>query len=149
MFGSRGDYLEHFELTIPQSLYDDWRTCFIYHRLALYTIKENLGSPVWMGDGRVSVASAASINKATATYNRGEMSFQMFDITDDVGAMMSTTTIGTTSLWALRQKIGNAALPEFLIKYIERTNMPRKNISNILSHFELQITPSLIFQLAP
>lgn len=122
MFGARGKYLEHFELTIPQALYADWRTCFIYHRLALHTIKENLGSPVWMGDGRVSVASSASINRATATYNRGEMSFQMFDLDCDTRALMARTTTGTSSLWALREKIGNAALPEFLIKYIERTS---------------------------
>ena len=35
MFGSRGDYLHFFELTIPQSLYLDWHRCFDFHRLAL------------------------------------------------------------------------------------------------------------------
>ncbi|MDP2367242.1 Z1 domain-containing protein [Rhodoferax sp.] len=122
MFGARGDYLEHFELTIPKALYADWQKCFTFHRLALYTIKESLGSPVWIGDSKVSVASAASINKATVSFNRGEMSFQMFDITDELKTMMLKATSGTTSLHGLREKIGNPALPEFLIKYIERTS---------------------------
>lgn len=122
MFGARGDYLEHFELTIPKTLYEDWQRCFVFHRLALYTIKENLGSPVWIGDSRVSVASKASINNATVTFNRGEMSFQMFDVNAEIEAMLAKPTVGTAALWALREKVGNPVLPEFLIKYIERTS---------------------------
>jgi hypothetical protein len=38
MFGARGSYLEHFELTIPTQLYADWHRCFLFHRLALRTI---------------------------------------------------------------------------------------------------------------
>jgi hypothetical protein len=122
MFGARGEYLEHFELTIPKDLYQDWQRCFIFHRLALYTIKENLGSPVWIGDDRVSVTSAASIDRSTVTFNRGELSFQMFDLSDELRALMAHAKTGTKPLWSLREKLGNAALPEFLIKYIERTS---------------------------
>ncbi|MEI9988472.1 MAG: Z1 domain-containing protein [Rhizomicrobium sp.] len=122
MFGARGEYLEHFELTIPKDLYLDWQRCFIFHRLALYTIKENLGSPVWIGDDRVSVASAASVDRSTVTFNRGELSFQMFDMTAELQNLMAQAKTGTKALWALRDKIGNAGLPEFLIKYIERTS---------------------------
>ena len=35
MFGSRGAYLQHFELTIPAALFADWQRCFAFHRLAL------------------------------------------------------------------------------------------------------------------
>ncbi len=121
MFGARGEYLEHFELTIPKELYHDWQRCFIFHRLALYTIKENLGSPVWIGNNRISVTSASSIDDSAVMFNRGELSFQIFDLTDDVRALLAQPTMGTKPLWALRKKIGNASLPEFLIKYIERT----------------------------
>jgi Z1 domain len=31
MFGSRGDYLRSFELTIPTALYVDWHRCFVFH----------------------------------------------------------------------------------------------------------------------
>ncbi|MGH9548130.1 MAG: Z1 domain-containing protein, partial [Terriglobales bacterium] len=54
MFGARGGYLKHFELTIPAQLYTDWHKCFIFHKLALATIDNNLGSPVWIGDSRIS-----------------------------------------------------------------------------------------------
>jgi hypothetical protein len=131
MFGSRGAYLEHFELTIPKSLYDDWQKCFIFHRLALFTIKENLGSPVWIGDSRVSVASSASIDKSTVTINRGELSFQMFDMTPELFELMAAPAIGTKGLWTLRTKVGNSALPEFLIKYIERTS-PKGDASTVV-----------------
>lgn len=42
MFGSRGAYLAHFELTIPIALYADWHRCFVYHRLALASIDSGL-----------------------------------------------------------------------------------------------------------
>ncbi len=42
MFGARGDLLSDFELTIPGPLYDDWKKCFIYHKLALATIESNV-----------------------------------------------------------------------------------------------------------
>lgn len=48
MFGSREQYLKHFELTIPAQLYADWHRCFVFHKLALNTIDGNLGSPVWI-----------------------------------------------------------------------------------------------------
>ena len=74
MFGARGKYLEHFELTIPEHLFTDWHWCFVFHKLALATIKNNLGSPVWIGDSRISVAAPSSINKATVALDKGEMS---------------------------------------------------------------------------
>jgi len=48
MFGSRGNYLKYFELTIPKNLYLDWQTCFIFHRLSLEARKQNKTSPVWL-----------------------------------------------------------------------------------------------------
>ena len=35
MFGLRSNYLEHFELSIPEQLYIDWHRCFVYHKLSL------------------------------------------------------------------------------------------------------------------
>jgi len=83
MFGARNQYLKHFELTIPAQLYADWHRCFVFHRLALQTVKTNLGSPVWIGDGRISVASSASIDKATVVLDQGEMSFGIFDFSTE------------------------------------------------------------------
>lgn len=120
MFGARGDYLQHFELTIPESLYADRHKCFVFHRLALETVRTGLGTPVWISDKRVAVASSSSIDKATVIFDKGEMSFGMFDWTPDLDEIAANEPNATTTLETLRAKIGNDALPEFLIKYIER-----------------------------
>lgn len=119
MFGARGSYLEHFELTIPAQLYADWHRCFVFHRLALETIKENLGSPVWLGDGRVSVASGASIDKATVALDKGEMAFGLFDFSPEFDQLVMQNATDPATLAALRHQIGNDALPGFLIEFIK------------------------------
>jgi hypothetical protein len=45
MFGSRGSYLKNFQLTVPRGLYEDWRRCFIFHRLSLHSIQPTAPSP--------------------------------------------------------------------------------------------------------
>lgn len=49
MFGSRGKYLKYFELTIPEQLYKDWHRCFVFHRLALDSVKS--GNPPCLARG--------------------------------------------------------------------------------------------------
>jgi hypothetical protein len=118
MFGARGAYLEHFELTIPTQLYADWHRCFVFHRLALATIKDQLGSPVWIGDSRVAVASDASIDKATVALDKGEMSFGIFEYESELDGIVLVNPTSVSTLETLREKIGNDALPGFLIEYI-------------------------------
>jgi len=119
MFGAREEYLEHFELTIPAALYSDWHRCFLFHRLALATVKAGLGSPVWIGDRRVAVASSASMDKATVALDKGEMSFGLFDFSPELDETVLTNQTSVATLQALRAQIGNEALPDFLIQYIE------------------------------
>lgn len=128
MFGARGKYLQHFELTIPANLYADWHRCFVFHRLALKTIANDMGSPVWIGDGRISVASSASINNATVSLAKGEMSFQPFPFGDGLDDIVKSNQTSISTLHALRQEIGNDALPEFLIDYISSV-LPDGNAS--------------------
>lgn len=122
MFGARGEYLKYFELTIPAQLYADWHRCFIFHKLALATIDNQLGSPVWIGDSRVSVAADSSINKATVALDKGEMSFGMFDYSSDLDSIVLSGQNSVETLKKLREKIGNDALPTFLIDYIQATS---------------------------
>ena len=79
MFGSRGDYLQYFELTIPKQLYLDWQKCFIFHRLSLESRRQNKQSPVWLDGERITAVSASSIDQTTVLVDRGEMSFDIFD----------------------------------------------------------------------
>jgi len=119
MFGARGEYLEHFELTIPAALYGDWSRCFVFHRLALQAIRNENPSPVWLGDRRISIAAASSIDRSTVVMDKGEMSFQMFDC-DDPGALDDIVNAGPTdvnTLECLAEVVGGA-MPAFLIDYL-------------------------------
>jgi len=119
MFGARGTYLQHFELTIPAQLYSDWQRCFVYHKLSLATIDSNLGVPVWVGDSRVSVASSSSINKASVTLDKGEMSFEKFSFTSSLDTIIKEGSTSVETLKKLQGKIGEGALPNFLIEFIK------------------------------
>ncbi|MCE9556602.1 MAG: Z1 domain-containing protein [Planctomycetes bacterium] len=120
MFGARGKYLKHFELTIPEHLYADWHRCFVFHRLALQAIKNNKLSPVWVGDNRISIAASSSIDRGTVDLNRGEMSFQMFDCPDSAALdkIVEAAPTEIKTLKKLATAVGDA-LPQFLIKYLE------------------------------
>lgn len=119
MFGARGGYLKYFELTIPFTLYADWRKCFIFHKLALETIKSNLGAPVWLAGKRVSVAASASIDRSTVTLDKGEMAFKVFDWDPAVDAIVQNDQTGVATLSRLKDVVGAEALPQFLIDYIQ------------------------------
>ncbi|MEX2226701.1 MAG: Z1 domain-containing protein [Dehalococcoidia bacterium] len=120
MFGARGEYLEHFELTIPERLYGDWHRCFVFHRLALQSIKNNKVSPVWIGDARISIAASSSIDRGTVDPNKGEMSFQIF-VCPDLAKLDQIVGIDPTNLETLRRlarEVGEG-LPPFLIEYLK------------------------------
>jgi hypothetical protein len=126
MFGARGGYLEHFELTIPLQLYQDWHRCFVYHRLSLETILAKLGPPVWIGDTRISQVSSASVDRATVSTSSGEMGFGLFDFASAMDATVERAPENPKTLQRLHTAMGQAGLPSFLIKFIESmvTNNP-------------------------
>jgi Z1 domain len=123
MFGSRGDYLDFFELTIPQSLYVDWHRCFVFHRLALSAIKDGLGSLVWVGDSRISPVSSSSIDRSTVDLNRGSMSFGLFDYSSLVNQILTSNESTTDRLRKLHEALGEKAFPDYVKRFIERTSI--------------------------
>lgn len=122
MFGSRGDYLPFFELTIPESLYIDWHRCFVFHRLALSAIKDGLGSLVWLGDNRIAPVASSSIDRSTVDLDRGEISFGLFPYTSAVDKLLNSNQSARDKLSSLASLIGDAALPPYLLRYIERSS---------------------------
>lgn len=120
MFGSRGNYLPFFELTMPETLYLDWHRCFVFHRLALAAIRENLGSLVWLGDDRIQAVSSASIDRSTVDLDRGEMSFKLFSYSPEVETAFSGGP--ATSLDELANLLGPTAFPDYLLRYIKQTS---------------------------
>lgn len=119
MFGSRGAYLPHFELTIPALLFADWQRCFAFHRLALESIQKGGDSPVWIGDQRIAIASSSSIDRTTVDFNRGEMSFTLFDCGDvaNLDRIVDAAPQDIVTLEALAKTI-KGSVPEFLIEYL-------------------------------
>lgn len=120
MFGSRKKHLPYFELTIPEQLYLDWQRCFAFHKLALEAIKTKKGSPVWLADQRIAAVASSSIDKANVLLDKGEMSFPIFDYSPDIEKLLYGSNDPISSLKRVQEKIGNDALPDYLIRYVQR-----------------------------
>ncbi len=120
MFGERGAYLKYFELTIPQTLYLDWQRCFVFHRLALESIKSG-NVPVWLEDKRVSAVSASSIDKTTVAMDSGEMSFEIFNYGNDIERIIKDQSKKSLEkLKILQGRLTSAKIPTYLVSFIER-----------------------------
>ena len=117
MFGSRGKYLRHFELTIPSALFLDWHRCFVYHRLALDSIDSGLGSPVWIADKRISAAASASIDRSTVDLDKGEMSFSIFDFDAEIDRIANGQRDPVVIIDTLGKVVG-AGFPEYLRTFL-------------------------------
>lgn len=121
MFGSRGQYLPYFELTIPEHLYLDWQRAFVFHKLALEAIRGNLGSPVWLGDSRISVAASSSIDQSTVDLDRGEMSFPIFKLSSEIEEAIKASGGPLAKMEKLASCLGTEAFPAHLQQFISRT----------------------------
>ncbi len=118
MFGSRGKYLEYFELCITGNLYSDWHRCFLFHKLALTAIRKGNGSPVWIEDRRVSAVAASSIDRTTVDLDKGEMGFEMFDYDPSIEDIIHSKDNSFEKLKRLRSVLGDNKLPQYVVDYI-------------------------------
>ncbi len=114
MFGSRGEYLKYFELSIPGGLYFDWHKCFLFHKLALAAIRK----PVWLEDRRVSAVATSSIDITNVDLDKGEMSFRMFDYDSAIEDIINSDIDSFKKLEHLRDMLGDDKLPSYLVDYI-------------------------------
>jgi hypothetical protein len=120
MFGSRGNYLKYFQLTIPKPLYLDWQTCFIFHRLSLESRKQNNRSPVWLDGERITAVAGGSIDKTNVLVDKGEMSFGLFNFSkESIEKVTGQDTKPIEQIKALAVLLGKDCLPDYLINYIE------------------------------
>lgn len=140
MFGSRGEYLNYFELTIPESLYLDWHRCFIFHRLSFEAINSGKGAPVWLEDERIASVASSSIDKLNVNMDYGEMSFGIFDYETQkskLDAICAKNTSGISKLQELQKLLGEQHLPEYVVKYVEQFCPPGKESIKIHDPQEL------------
>jgi hypothetical protein len=120
MFGSRGDYLKYFELTIPKHLYLDWQRCFIFHRLSLASRKQHNRSPVWLDGARITAVASSSIDKTNVLVDKGEMSFSLFPYdASSMREIIDQEIPPVQKIRSLRELVGEESLPEYLINYID------------------------------
>lgn len=120
MFGSRGTYLNFFELIIPKTLYLDWQKCFIFHRLSLESRKQDKRSPIWLDGERITAVSSASIDKTNVVVDKGEMSYALFEYDEQaITNILKLKTQEITKINLLSELVGKESLPAYLITYIE------------------------------
>lgn len=118
MFGVRLYDLGYFELTIPESLFVDWHRCFLFHRLALDLIRASNEAPVWLEDNRIKAVAGSSIARVMLDMNSGEMSFGIFEHSQNIDAIINGNGTSAERLTQLAQLLGDACLPKFLLRYI-------------------------------
>lgn len=118
MFGSRNSYLEWFELYIPKNLYFDWQRCFVFHKLSLRGIREQLDAPLWLQDNRIKPAASASVKRSVVQWKSGEMYWEIFDLTEEIKEVVGGGGAGTGALEALAKAITGDFLPEHVLDFI-------------------------------
>lgn len=119
MFGTRGPYMQFFELSIPEGLYLSWHKCFIFHRLSLASRRTGSGIPVWLEDSRISAAAANSVDKTTVDLDKGEMSFDIFEYTKSFEEIIEHADSNMAKLKKFSDILGKEKLPDYLIDYIK------------------------------
>jgi len=130
MFGSRGTYLHHFELHIPGKLYLDWQKCFIFHQLALSSIRAGKGSPVWLEDKRIAAVASSSIDQAAVGIDSGEMSWEMFEYPDEADRIIAKD--GLTPIQRLEELsalLGDDALPGHVLEFVRGFSLGSDSIA--------------------
>ena len=133
MFGNRSDKdMIHFELTIPEDLYNNWHTCFLLHRLSYLSARSHV-TPVWAtGMGTKAVASS-SIDKTQVHIEKGEMCFSKIKyepIMNEIINQYSGSDQCYKALELLIDKFGDNFLPNHIMGFIkEISNNPNKDIA--------------------
>lgn len=118
MFGSRGDYLQWFELHIPRALYADWQRCFVFHKLSLRGIREGFGAPLWLQDSRIQPAATASVKQSAVQWQTGEMYWDKFEVSEDIRTLTAESRAGVQAAEELQALVGEANLPAHVIEFI-------------------------------
>jgi hypothetical protein len=119
MFGVRGHYLKHFELSIPDALYRDWHRCFVFHQLALQSTRYRNEAPAWIEDSRIAVTQNASVAKEYVNVDRGEMGYALFKLTQPIVDILEAKQSDFQKLALLSSHLDESNLPPFIIEFAQ------------------------------
>ena len=132
MFGTRHGYLEHFELHIPKNLFNNWHQCFVFHRLAIESIRTGNGAPAWLGDRKINPVASASMDKLNLNFDSGEMSFAIFDLDSKIKNIILSSESNFHKLDKIRDYLGEDYLPGHLLSFIKDGSKEFKEQSIII-----------------
>ena len=124
MFGNRGDDIQHFELTIPENLYQQWWTCFFLHRLSYQSAKVGQ-HPVWLEGAGTRAVAPSSIDRAHVRVDRGTMSFEKVKFNPKIDELISLSNPLDNKrnhkliLYKLIELMPKDFLPKHVIDFIE------------------------------
>ncbi len=111
MFGTR-EYANWIELSIPESLYNDWYQCFYDHELSVQSIFN--GGKLHFSSQRTSSADAASIDKQYVSRDSGEISpWKKFELTEVLRQQLAL--IKNKPIEGLQKLLRDGLLPEAAI----------------------------------
>ena len=92
MFGTRS-YKQHFELAVPESLFNDWAECFHEHETALSLLKDS-GIYLHIQSGRTRATDSGSIDKDNVVSTSGETELgSIFRLSPRIEAVLKDHTI--------------------------------------------------------
>jgi hypothetical protein len=119
MFGSRGKYKNYFQLWITKTLWDDWKKCFVFHRLAIQSARSGMGVPVWLSDNRSTPTAYSSIDRSSVDFEDGVMSWGLFDFDKEKNLMGTPETQTLSRLQELKEILTPRCFPEYVYQYIK------------------------------
>ena len=124
MFGNRGEDIQHFELTIPENLYQQWWTCFFLHRLSYQSAMVGQ-HPVWLEGAGTRTVAPSSIDRAHVRVDRGTMSFEKVKFNPIIDEIISLSNPLDNKrnhkliLYKLIEIMPKDFLPKHIIDFIE------------------------------
>ncbi len=120
MFGNREKYKNKFQLWVPEVLMQNWGKCFAFHKLAIQSIRSDVGAPVWLADHKTTPTSPASIDRSSVDFEGGVMSWALFNYDSDAheALMLIDGLTDMQKLARLRTTFSNSEFPEHVYKYL-------------------------------
>jgi hypothetical protein len=138
MFGNRTGYLRYFELHIPKSLYRDWFEAFAYHGVSMSSIAS--GNPIWLESKQVKAVAGNSIDKKQASIEKGEISFEIFDLNDRLISATKQPHTGIRELDSVLKLIPNGIVSPHVLDFV-KSRQPNGDAS-VVFHSSRQIQGS-------
>lgn len=125
MFGPRPDIeSENFELTITDTLYHQWFSCFMLHRLSYLSAINNLHQ-VWVEGSRTRAVAPSSVDKSNVRIDKGEISFEKVKYKQQTEMNLSESK--KQILLSLRKKLGNNFIPKHVIDFISAISVNKED----------------------